>query len=433
KAAADANRYADNAEASAFSAQFSADYARNSAVEARKSANRAHASALAANKSKEEAAADAKAAWDRTEKLLKAELEEAKRQAEEEFKRQQQVEEDRRKRTCHIPLTERGDAAFLNCVKRNGDEAIVAGIEMPQFLRDLALEISGIQGVLDCIDSPAFTQCAIAFAEVIPAGKLLKLRKLDKLEDVAQKVRLRKACDTCFLAGTKVLMAGGQAKNIEDIQPNDQVVATDPATGNTSLQQVTRQIITKDDKWFNELTIATPDGPETLNPTYEHPFWSPSEKAWIKAADLQKGMTLRAPDSSKPVKVQTNRSYSLAATTYNLSVAEVHTYYVLAGNTPVLVHNSDGWCGIWQSEFDSLPRGKQGHVREMPDERAMRDAFERWTADAEQLPARGPKIPDVYRLEDGTVMQWRTASASGGATIDIQPGNGGKPWKVHLP
>lgn len=350
KAAADANRYADNAEASAFSAQFSADYARNSAVEARQSADRAHASALAANKSKEEAAADAKAAWDRTEKLLKAELAEAKRQAEAEFKRQQQAEEDRRKRTCHIPLTERGDAAFLNCVKRNGDEAIIAGIEMPQFLRDLALEISGIQGVLDCIDSPAFTQCAVAFAEVIPAGKLLKLRKLDKLEDVAQKVRLRKACDTCFLAGTQVLMAGGRTKSIEDIQPNDQVVATDPATGNTSLQQVTRQIITKDDKWFNELTIATPDGPETLNPTYEHPFWSPSEKTWIKAADLRKGMTLRTPDSSKPAEVQTNRSYSLAATTYNLSVAEVHTYYVLAGNTPILVHN----C----LEFDPKSIGK---------------------------------------------------------------------------
>lgn len=340
QAAADANQYADNAEASAFSAQFSADYARNSAVEARKSADRAHASALEANKSKEEAAADANAAWERTERILRAELAEAKRQAEAEFKRQQQAEEDRRKRTCHVPYTERGDAEFLRCVKRNGDEAIIAGIEVPQFLQDLALEISGIQGVLDCLDAPAFTKCAIAFAEVIPAGKILKLRKLDKLEEVAQKVRLRKPpCPACFLAGTKVLMAGGRTKNIEDVQASDQVVATDPATGNTSLQQVTRQVITKDDKWFNEVTVSTPTGPETLNPTYEHPFWSPSEKAWIKAGSLEEGMTLLSPDSSKPVKVQTNRSYSLAATTYNLSVAGVHTYYVLAGRTPILVHN----------------------------------------------------------------------------------------------
>jgi hypothetical protein len=26
---------------------------------------------------------------------------------------------------------------------------------------------------------------------------------------------------------------------------------------------------------------------------------------------------------------------------YNLTVAELHTYYVIAGNTPVLVHNCD--------------------------------------------------------------------------------------------
>ncbi|MFD9265381.1 hypothetical protein ACFWB1_26590 [Streptomyces goshikiensis] len=91
---------------------------------------------------------------------------------------------------------------------------------------------------------------------------------------------------------------------------------------------------------------------------------------------------------------------------------------MLAGETPVLVHNSNGLCGVWQSEFDNLPKGKQGHVREMPDEETMRGAFERWTAGAEQLPARGPKIPNVYRLQDGTVIQWRTASTSGGATVE---------------
>ena len=61
----------------------------------------------------------------------------------------------------------------------------------------------------------------------------------------------------------------------------------------------------------------------------------------------------------------------------------------------------------------------------------LRALFDEWTAGAQQLPARGPKIPDVFQLDDGTVIQWRTASASGGETIDIfQPG--GKPLKVHL-
>lgn len=50
---------------------------------------------------------------------------------------------------------------------------------------------------------------------------------------------------------------------------------------------------------------------------------------------------------------------------------------------------------------------------------------------AEQLPARGPKIPEVYRQGDGTVIQWRTASKSGGSTIDIFPPNS-KGLKIHV-
>jgi len=45
---------------------------------------------------------------------------------------------------------------------------------------------------------------------------------------------------------------------------------------------------------------------------------------------------------------------------------------------------------------------------------------------------RGPKIPDVYKLKDGTIIQWRNASRSSGETIDIFSA-GGKGMKVHLP
>jgi hypothetical protein len=43
-----------------------------------------------------------------------------------------------------------------------------------------------------------------------------------------------------------------------------------------------------------------------------------------------------------------------AARAYNLTVADIHTYYVLAGNTPVLVHNT---CGIGEvPNFRPYPR-----------------------------------------------------------------------------
>jgi hypothetical protein len=115
--------------------------------------------------------------------------------------------------------------------------------------------------------------------------------------------------------------------------------------------------------------------------------------------------------------------------TCNVTVDGLHTYYVVAGDTPVLVHNSD--CGR-QAGFNALADGKQvGSVKVVDNVTDMRSLFDEWTAGAKQLPARGPKIPDVYQLDDGTVIQWRLASQSGGETIDIFPSSG-RPLKVHL-
>ncbi len=146
----------------------------------------------------------------------------------------------------------------------------------------------------------------------------------------------------CFLADTDVLMADGTTKDIEDIEVGDKVEATDPETGETGARTVTRRIVTTDDKKFNVLSIATEDGVERLTATHEHPFWSPSEDAWVTAGDLAPGMTLLT-DDGDTVIVTGNRAYTSHATTYNLTVDELHTYYVLAGQTPVLVHNAN--CG----------------------------------------------------------------------------------------
>ncbi|MFG2146843.1 polymorphic toxin-type HINT domain-containing protein [Streptomyces sp. NPDC048696] len=147
-------------------------------------------------------------------------------------------------------------------------------------------------------------------------------------------------CTQCFLAGTKVLMGNGAAKNIEDIKPGDHVLATDPLTGKTGPHQVNRLVITENDKHFNELTITTHNGTKKLTATYEHPFWSPSAQRWIKASELTPGTILLTSNGST-ASIQTNHPFSQHARTYNLNIAELHTYYVLAGTTPVLVHNCD--------------------------------------------------------------------------------------------
>ncbi|MGY4739514.1 polymorphic toxin-type HINT domain-containing protein [Streptomyces sp. ATMOS53] len=150
-----------------------------------------------------------------------------------------------------------------------------------------------------------------------------------------------KASCKCFLAGTDVLMADGSTKDIEDVDLSDEVLATDPETGKTAARKVTRLIRTEGDKYFNELSIATDNGIEKLTATHEHPFWSPSEHDWVPAGRLEPGMTLRT-DEGHTVIVAGNRAFIQQARTYNLTVDDLHTYYVLAGQTPVLVHNSGG-------------------------------------------------------------------------------------------
>ncbi|MFG2552990.1 polymorphic toxin-type HINT domain-containing protein [Streptomyces sp. NPDC048581] len=165
----------------------------------------------------------------------------------------------------------------------------------------------------------------------------------------------------CFLAGTDVQMADGSTEDIEDIEIGDKVLATDPKTGETGARKVTRLIVTEADKHFNELSIATEDGVKKLTATHEHPFWSPSERNWIAAGALTPGMTLRT-DEGDSVVVTGNRAYDDKVRTYNLTVADLHTYYVLAGNTPVLVHNSGGeWCTPEERIEDAADIGN-GHA-----------------------------------------------------------------------
>lgn len=158
------------------------------------------------------------------------------------------------------------------------------------------------------------------------------------------RARVKPDCNQCFLAGTDVLMADGATKDIEDVELGEKVQATDPETGETGAREVTRLIVTEDDKHFNELSIVTEEGVEQLTATYEHPFCSPSENDWIEAGGLKPGMTLLT-DEGHTVIVTNNRAYTQHARTYNLTVDDLHTYYVLAGETPVLVHNADCVAG----------------------------------------------------------------------------------------
>jgi hypothetical protein len=72
-----------------------------------------------------------------------------------------------------------------------------------------------------------------------------------------------------------------------------------------------------------------------------HPFWIDAKYQWLKADQLKPGMWLRTSAGThvQITAIKTWTQHSQRA--HNLTVDNDHTYYVLAGSTPALVHN----CG----------------------------------------------------------------------------------------
>ncbi|WP_438272091.1 RHS repeat-associated core domain-containing protein [Streptomyces antibioticus] len=182
----------------------------------------------------------------------------------------------------------------------------------------------------------------------------------DKLADARKKAAeaLKKRKKTAeepechsFLPGTKVLLADGTTKPIEKVKPGDKVVTTARKSSKTTVREVAGTIVTEDDKHFSDLTVKVASGQkDTLVATVTHPFWVESEQAWIKAGDLKPGMTLHTPSGTE-VELVANRHFDRHQRTHDLTITGIHAYYVLAGATPLLVHNCDGTATVtWDDD-----------------------------------------------------------------------------------
>ncbi|WP_409471574.1 polymorphic toxin-type HINT domain-containing protein [Streptomyces sp. HC307] len=143
-----------------------------------------------------------------------------------------------------------------------------------------------------------------------------------------------------FVPGTQVLMADGTTKPIEQVENGDKVLATDPETGETAVETVTAEIVGEGVKHLVKMTIATgKDTTAEVTATDGHPFWVPELGEWIDAKDLQAGEWLRTSAGTYVQITAVERWTTRRSTVHNLTVSDLHTYYVLAGATPVLVHN----------------------------------------------------------------------------------------------
>ncbi|GIF00007.1 hypothetical protein Ari01nite_74710 [Paractinoplanes rishiriensis] len=145
-----------------------------------------------------------------------------------------------------------------------------------------------------------------------------------------------------FTPDTLVQMADGSRKRIADVEPGDQVLAGDAESGYTGARTVTALITGEGQKSLVDISVDTDsdgraDG--TVTATDGHPFWAARPGEWREAKDLRAGDLLRT-GSGTYVQVTAVQQRTAEQRVHNLTVDDLHTYYVVVGDQPVLVHNT---------------------------------------------------------------------------------------------
>ncbi|GHE36416.1 hypothetical protein GCM10018771_15820 [Streptomyces cellulosae] len=179
-----------------------------------------------------------------------------------------------------------------------------------------------------CLSGESLGACGWAMTD-LPWGRVFKGLKVLKVDP---------PCNS-FASGTEVLMADGSRKPIEDVKVGDEVVATDPETGKTEIETVTAEITGEGPKNLVTLSISVGGEEVRVTATDGHPFWVPGLEEWVDAGRLTAGQELHTV-SGKTLRISSISLTQRPATVHNLTVTDLHTYYVLAGQTPVLVHNA---------------------------------------------------------------------------------------------
>jgi RHS repeat-associated protein len=277
----------------------------------------------------------------------------------------------------HTPAQVKADEA-----RAKEDSAKQRAIAIAKELGKIAADELGITDALDCFTTGNLGACGNTALNVVSSflggGPLAKLAKKyaapwkwDKAKALGKRIwnlgedlldsfndwrknrkeakRLASLATQCekpnsFTPDTKVLMADGTTKAIKDVKIGDEVLATDPETGKTEPEKVTAEIKGVGLKHLVKVTIDI-DGEQgtktaSVIATDQHPFWVPELDEWIDATALQAGDWLSTGSGTRVQITSVKRWTALTATVHNLTVSAVHTYYVLAGATPVLVHNA---------------------------------------------------------------------------------------------
>ena len=142
---------------------------------------------------------------------------------------------------------------------------------------------------------------------------------------------------TCFLAGTKVLLADDSYKDIENVEIGDKVKAYDFENKDIVVSLVSNVFCHKPSEMDDFYLVINED----IKVTPNHEFFT--YDGWRYAFNLGIGDLLFSSDDSFEEIFSIQRVYNKVCT-YDLTVVGFHNYFILSNSANVLVHNSEtGW------------------------------------------------------------------------------------------
>jgi len=196
------------------------------------------------------------------------------------------------------------------------------------------------QAAADKAAKEAAAQKAAKEAEEKAAAARAEAEAESAAESKAEKVAESCATKLSFAPDTPVLMGNGSTKAIKDIQVGDQVESANPKTGKLEGVRTVQHVWINHDDDLVDVAVRTEDGhTATLHTTSRHRFWDDSTHTWVPAGELKAGHALDTADGHHAFVVAVHATPG-AADRWNLTIDQLHTYYVVAGGTPVLVHNT---------------------------------------------------------------------------------------------
>ena len=289
----------------------------------------------------------------------------------------------------HPVQTVKDMAALVTMLKDDPKQVLTAMLE--ELGEDAKKLLSGDARNIGVVAGKYFTPAMITKV-------VTKLKALGKAANKASANDIdRTPSCCCFAKGTPVSTPEG-FKAIDQLRIGDLVQSKNEFTGEMQSKPVSNLFLTKGKQLYALTTLNSNGLKETVEVTDNHPYWVEGE--WIESTKLKPSMVL-TDEAGQKVEVVELQKLGKTQDTYNIEVADFHTYFV--GESKVLVHNE---CSCKLNESPALK--DSDYHPDVVDERGKSNQQEYEKIEAEER-SKDPNFGRYPSLEyDPATKSWKS-------------------------